>query len=396
MTKEEKTLHFIEEAKKKFPQFNYDKVQTFNNKKKDTIIIVCPIHGEFETLPTNFLHSKYGCSKCARDQSKKHNNVLNHNTINDLHPISNPVIVSKNFLIGTIYCFINKINNKLYIGETVRSDYNERFNEHRNKAKNGINSYFYKAIRKYGWDSFDLIILQQTEILENTDENKCYLTSIVNELEKYYINKYNTSNHTKGYNLTEGGDGISGYKHSEETKKLYSQQRLGEKHWKYGKFNNGGDIILQFDLDFHFIKEWPSMCEINRQLGYNANNISRCCNNKLDTYKGFIWVKKEDYFEGYLSKYKSRAKCKSNDKTVLQYDFLGNFIAEYISCAAAGKALGKLTVSSAANGRDSHLYGYIWIYKNEYSEDLLKIKLEKIKDTFAYKKFIKTINNDRN
>lgn len=135
------------------------------------------------------------------------------------------------------------------------------------------------------------------------------------------------------------------------------------------------------------------MYEIERQLGYNANNISRCCNNKMDTYKGFIWVKKENYFEGYLTKYKSRAKCQSNDKAVLQYDFLGNFIAEHISSSAAGRALGKLTVGTAANGRDPQMYGYIWIYKEDFSNELLLSKLERVKSTQKYKTFIKNLNN---
>jgi hypothetical protein len=128
-------------------------------------------------------------------------------------------------------------------------------------------------------------------------------------------------------------------------------------------------------------------------MDYKSNNISRCCNNKIDTYKGYIWVKKDLYYEGYLQKYKSRAKCNSNDKSVLQYDFLGNFISKYISCAEAGKALGKITVSSAASGRDAQLYGYIWIYETDFSEKLLTEKLEKVKSTKKYKTFMEQINN---
>ena len=38
------------------------------------------------------------------------------------------------------------------------------------------------------------------------------------EKEKYYISKYKTNNSEFGYNLTEGGDGIVGFKFSEEAK----------------------------------------------------------------------------------------------------------------------------------------------------------------------------------
>lgn len=399
MNKEEKLSKFLQEAKEKFPQFDYSKVLPFNNQEKEHIIIICPEHGEFKTTPRTLIKGKYGCPICARilkgrNSRSKINDVINKSPLPELNVVKSPIIVLKEKLIGTVYCFINKINNKLYIGETVKSNYEERFSEHRNKAERGINNYFYKAIRKYGWDNFDKVILFQTEILENTEENKKYLNNIVNQKEVYYINKYKTTNHNFGYNLTNGGDGIVGYKHSEETKKKLSESHKGEKHWKFNKENYGGDIILQFDLDFNFIQEWPSMSEIERQTGYKSNNISRCCNNKLDTYKNYIWVKKEEYFEGYLQKYKSRAKCKSSDKSVLQYDFFGNFIDKYISCAEAGKKLGRKTVNTAANGRDPQLYGYIWIYEEDFSEELLAEKLDKVKNTQKYKSFIKKLKSE--
>lgn len=387
---------FLNKAKVKFPQFDYSEVENFTNLEKDKICIICKDHGRFYTSPKSFLKSKYGCPKCANKLKGKNYETSRNDTsecINlNIEYIKDPIITDKDHLIGTVYCFINSINNKLYIGETVKSNFRERFSEHRNKAENGVDNYFYRALRKYGWDVFNKIILFQTEILSNNEENKKILNNIVNEREVYYINKYKTNNSKFGYNLTSGGDGVVGYKFSEESKKRMSENKTGEKHWNYGNFNNKtSDVVLQFDLDFNFIKEWISMSEIERELGYYTNNISRCCSNKLDTYKGFIWVKKEDYYEGYLQKYKSRAKCKSNDKEVLQYDFLGNYINSYISCEEAGRALNRKTVCTAANGRDPQIYGYIWIYKKDFSEELLQEKLEAVKSCKSYNKIIKSI-----
>lgn len=402
--KENKLELFLEKAKAKFPNFDYSKVAEFTNKEKDKVCIICPEHGEFVTSPRTFLASKYGCKKCANIlkgiNSRKVKNVTTakNNLPEDLIPLENPITVDKSKLVGTVYCFINNVNNKLYIGETVKSSYNERITEHYSKSKT-INNYFYKAIRKYGWNNFSVIILFQTEVMDNTDENKKILNDIVNEKEVYYINKYNTIDHTKGYNLTDGGDGVVNYKFSEESRSKMSEKRSGENHWNYGNFNNKtSSLILQFDLDFNFIREWPSMKEIERELKYKSNNISNCCNNKLDSYKGFIWVKKEDYFDGYLEKYKSRAKCASNDKEVLQYDFMGNYINSYISCSEAGRALGRKTVNTAARGRDPQAYGYIWIYKQDYTEDLLKEKLERVKQCKSYSKIIDNLNklNEQN
>lgn len=403
MSLEEKRTIFIQQAKEKFKdRFDYSKVDLFINKETDKICIICPIHGEFFVTPKSFLKSKNGCPKCAKNRHIISNvNLLSEkdgNNILELHSIESPIICDKEHYIGTVYCFINTINNKLYIGETVRSNYTERFNEHRQKAEL-LNypgcTYFYKAIRKYGWNNFSKIILFQTEVMEATPENKSLLNDLANEKEIYYINKYKTTNHKFGYNITSGGDGVVGYKFSEESRIKMSEARKGEKHWNFGNLNNStSKTILQFDKNFKFVKEWPSMHEIERDLGICSNNISSCCNNVITSYKGYIWVKKEDYYEGYLQKYKKRANCKSNDKIVLQYDFLGNFIKSYISCAEAGRALGRKSVSTAASGRDPQLYGYIWIYKEDFSEELLNQKLNAVKKCKYYDKIIKSLVND--
>lgn len=56
---------FINKAKDKFgDKFDYSKVEYVDAKTK--VIIVCPIHGEFEQTPDEHLRSKYGCPECAK------------------------------------------------------------------------------------------------------------------------------------------------------------------------------------------------------------------------------------------------------------------------------------------------------------------------------------------
>lgn len=56
-----------------------------------------------------------------------------------------------------IYMHKNKINNKIYIGQTKQS-LNSRF-----KNGNGYQScpLFFRAIKKYGWENFEHIILEE-------------------------------------------------------------------------------------------------------------------------------------------------------------------------------------------------------------------------------------------
>lgn len=54
-------------------------------------------------------------------------------------------------------------------------------------------------------------------------------------------------------------------------------------------------VVLQFSLDGTFIKEFPSVREVERQLGFFQSHISDCCrgNTRRRTYKGYIWKYKE-------------------------------------------------------------------------------------------------------
>lgn len=51
--------------------------------------------------------------------------------------------------------------------------------------------------------------------------------------------------------------------------------------------------VLQFDKNNNLLKEWHSVCEIQRELGFLQSNISACCNGRTKTSNGFIWKFKE-------------------------------------------------------------------------------------------------------
>ena len=94
-----------------------------------------------------------------------------------------------------IYKITNKINNKIYIGQS--SYVEKRWERHRtgpfNPNNNQYHTPFYRAIRKYGLDNFNF------EVIEECSQSE------LNDKEIYWIKYYDTTNPEKGYNLTEGG-----------------------------------------------------------------------------------------------------------------------------------------------------------------------------------------------
>lgn len=119
-------------------------------------------------------------------------------------------------MIISLYKHTNKINGKVYIGQTCR--------EPKKRWANGqgykTSPHFYLAIEKYGWYNFEHEILFTTESQEEA-----------NQAEIRLIQEYQSTNPKYGYNLDAGGH--NGF-HSEETKKKMSYNQQGKKNSFYG------------------------------------------------------------------------------------------------------------------------------------------------------------------
>lgn len=111
---------------------------------------------------------------------------------------------------GVIYCYTNLINNKKYIGQTINPK--QRYRQHKSSAFNendkDYNSLIHRAFRKYGYDNFKYEILAQANDIE-----------VLNQLEIYYIKKYNTKV-PYGYNIEDGGKNCSRPMTEEQKEKL--------------------------------------------------------------------------------------------------------------------------------------------------------------------------------
>lgn len=307
--------------------------------------------------------------------------------------IQNPIVTDRKHIIGTIYCYTNLNNNKKYIGKTLRNNWHLRINEH--TARRSDCYHLHRALTKYGDTAFKIDVLYQTSVMDNTLENKLILNKELSEAEIECIKLFDTTNPKFGYNITKGGDGIVGYKFSKESKQRMSKSRAGSNHWNYGKYNSAGKSIKQYTLDGEFVKEYPSMSQASRETSISVCNIVQCKNKKADSAGGFIWKSSEDPPPTTLEC--ENAKRLSNDKSILQFTLKGEFIQEFISASVAAKSINynSSAVSGAANGKFKACGPYIFIYKSEFSEDLLKDKITKIQNYKPKSPYKKCINQKK-
>ena len=118
-------------------------------------------------------------------------------------------------------------NGKMYIGKTTKT-LSERICQHKSDSNRHKNYAFYNAMNKYGFDNI------KWEIIDDTAKNENDLS----QKEIYWIKYYNTYVHagnSNGYNTTLGGEGVSGLKYSDESKKNLRKIRQGDGNAFYGK-----------------------------------------------------------------------------------------------------------------------------------------------------------------
>jgi group I intron endonuclease len=99
-----------------------------------------------------------------------------------------------------IYSLTNRVNGKLYIGQTKNRP-EDRWRGHFLAAEKGVKSPLCRAIRKHGAENFDCKVIASTKD-----------PSAIDDLEVMLIEQYNTyirAKNSNGYNQTRGGKGWS-------------------------------------------------------------------------------------------------------------------------------------------------------------------------------------------
>ncbi len=255
-----------------------------------------------------------------------------------------------------VYMHTNKINGKRYVGQTkVKPE--ERWGS--KGCRYSKSTYFFNAIKKYGWDNFVHDILY-TDLTHEA----------ANKIEKELIEFYNTRDSNYGYNIREGGSNgghdertkkimsqirkekYSGENHprygthlSEETKKKISEAEKGEKNWMYGKKmpSETREKISKANKGKKRTQEFRKMMsEMKKGKGIGENNPN-------------------------FGNHKLAGANNPRARKVLQYDLQGNLIKEweFAKQASIELGLGYVNIIKCLRGTQGQktAWGFIWKYK---------------------------------
>lgn len=256
-----------------------------------------------------------------------------------------------------VYMHTNKVNSKRYIGIT-----NQRpLYRWRTDGSGYKHQIFGRAINKYGWENFDHELLA----VDVSKEEAC-------ELEQKYIQEYQTTNPKYGYNISKGGDSGTA-----------------------GVYNKGcSRPIYQYDLEGNYINEWPSMDEVERQLGIVASNIGACSTGKTHSSGGFQWSRKKVANIGPVRRSLLLDERYGDGCNIFRYDGLdGKFIYKYssildaaISVKENGHDLAgiKCHISQCLNGTQFSAYGSRWFF--EYQGEFASVERppKRLRTVFQY------------
>lgn len=180
-----------------------------------------------------------------------------------------------------IYMIENKVNKKAYVGQAV--DIFGRWRRHIRELSGQYhyNRYLQRAWDKYGEENFEFSIIEECDECE-LDAKEIYWVA---EKDSFY----------NGYNETKGGDGVRGYKHSDEQRKKMSERMSGKNNYFhkvhfcgennpfYGDHRFAGEkhprcrSVYCYELDEFF---WGAK-DAEDKYGFHKADIAKCCKGKL-------------------------------------------------------------------------------------------------------------------
>ena len=245
-----------------------------------------------------------------------------------------------------IYRLLNKINGKSYIGKTIQNP-NDRLKEHIYQSKKSSSSNIYPihhAIKKYGIDNFDFIIIDTATSIEELSEK-----------ETQYITKFNSLS-PLGYNL------MLGPNHTPNTKSKIRVKAIGRKKTKEqiedqkklarAKKNGIKGYNPRTKKEI-FLPTLKDIVKIGGSPKYLSAMLSGKKNYK--TYLGYYFIHetKSSNFKPKFSHKKPVYRINKNTGEKTLYECLE---------AASSKGFSKSVISSYANKKRKNNTEYEWKY----------------------------------
>lgn len=194
-----------------------------------------------------------------------------------------------------IYCIVNTIDNKRYIGQAV--DLTKREMEHFCNKKSNVK--LSRAMNKYGKQNFEFIVLEYVPASKN----------LLDAAEQKWFD-YFKDNHKEDrlYNLCLTASTVLGLKRTKREGQL-TRERCSKK-------------VYQFTLEGKFVKEYSSAIEAGKETSISSDKISCCRRKKRINAGGFIWLGALNYdeVEILVAYNKSKRDAKKSPVELLKED----------------------------------------------------------------------------
>lgn len=183
-------------------------------------------------------------------------------------------------IFGVIYKIINKINNKIYIGQTIQEGgFDVRY--HGNLERNTHNKHLKTSIHKYGIENFEIIKI--FDIAFSQEE--------LDIREDMYISLYHSMSPKYGYNNRTGG--------RQGTVNLEGKRNMSKAQ--------GGQKIICITIN----KIFDNAVEAGEYYNYEPSGIRNCCKGIRNsagkhpiTKEKLVWM----YYEDYLKQHEKLIK----------------------------------------------------------------------------------------
>jgi hypothetical protein len=246
-------------------------------------------------------------------------------------------------------------NIPFYVGKGKKTENYNRIDYHLNYWSHNKNKKLTNKIKKLN-GIFDIEI-----IFESSNEMECL------NLETQLISEIGRENLC---NLTDGGEGVSGFKHSGETKQKISIWRKGKslseetcKKITQNKIGNAYKLKNIPEGKIEELYKTKNIQEIANTLNVTFSTIKKYLIGK-NLYVPFN--NKPPRTQETKDKMSYLMKNKGN-KPVTQYDKQGNHIKDFQSITEACLFLNKPNrqgdITACCRGKQKTAFGYIWKYK---------------------------------